>query len=324
MKLLTPGFWQQSPPSRAARLLSPLGVLYGGITRRRMQRAGADAGCPVICIGNFTAGGAGKTPLTLLVGEILATQGRKPFFLSRGYGGTAGRGPLRVDPACHGAGEVGDEPLLLAALAPVIVGADRVAAARLAVALGADVLVMDDGLQNPSLAKTFSFAVVDGEVGAGNGLCLPAGPLRAPLAAQWPYVDGVVIIGAGDSGAALARSAIAAGKQVFLGRLAANADDAAQLRGQRVVAFAGIGRPAKFFATLAEIGAQLVAQHEFADHHVFSSAELAALQAQAQALQARLVTTRKDQVRLGQAGSEILALRVKLVLENSFPETPGA
>ena len=318
MQLATPKFWQQSPPSLTARLLSPLGAIYGGITRRRMQLAGVDAGCPVICIGNFTAGGAGKTPLALLVAEILAAQGRKPFFLSRGYGGTIGAGPLLVDPVRHLASEVGDEPLLLAALAPVVVGADRVAAARLAVAQGANVLVMDDGLQNPSLAKNFSFAVVDGAVGVGNGLCLPAGPLRAPLAAQWPHVAGVVIIGAGDPGKALARCAEAAGKRVFRGRLEADAGDAARLRGQRVVAFAGIGRPTKFFATLAEIGAQLVAQHEFADHHAFSAAEMAALQAQAQTLQAMLVTTRKDQVRLGAAGAQTLALRVRLVLEDAL------
>ncbi|MGU3542062.1 tetraacyldisaccharide 4'-kinase, partial [Methylobacterium sp. A52T] len=181
-----PAFWAAGPDHPAARALAPVGAVYGALAARRMDRPGARAGCPVLCLGNFTLGGAGKTPAALAVAGLVAELGAAPAFLSRGYGGRLA-GPVRVDPAHHAAADVGDEPLLLARLVPAIVARDRPAGAALCRSLGADVVVMDDGLQNPSLAKDLSLAVVDGPAGLGNGLPFPAGPLRAPLARQWPH-----------------------------------------------------------------------------------------------------------------------------------------
>lgn len=289
-----PGFWDAGPDHPAARLLSPLGAAYGALTARRMDRPGARAGCPVLCLGNFTLGGAGKTPAALALAAMLRARGRIPAFLSRGYGGRMA-GPLRVDPAAHTAPEVGDEPLLLARVAPTVVSRDRVAGAALCRALGADAIVMDDGLQNPSLAKDFSLAVVDAGAGIGNGLVVPAGPLRAPLPRQWPHVAGLVLVGDGAPGAALAREADVRGLPVHRARLA---PEGADLAGRRCLAFAGIGRPHKFFATLAEIGATVVAARPFPDHHPFRAGDLRALAAEAGRLGADLVTTEKDAVRL--------------------------
>src|SRR5208283_4813921 len=181
-------FWAARKPGALARLLQPVGALYGAVAARRMRRPGARVGAPVVCVGNFVAGGAGKTPTALELARLLISDGRRVAFLSRGYGGARRAEPLQVDPTLHSAAIVGDEPLLLARVAPCWVGPDRVRSARMAVEAGADVLVLDDGLQNPALEKTLAFAVVDGEAGFGNGLCVPAGPLRAPLAAQAPMV----------------------------------------------------------------------------------------------------------------------------------------
>lgn len=291
-----PAFWQRAP-SLAANLLRPAGFVYGAVAARRMRRAGERAGVPVICVGNFTAGGAGKTPTALAIAQMLTEAGERPVFLTRGYGGRL-HGPVRVDPARHGALDVGDEPLLLVRIAPAIVARDRPAGARLAVAEGASVIVMDDGLQNPSLAKDLRIAVVDGETGVGNGLCLPAGPLRAPLSAQWPRIDGAIVIGAGAGGEAVARETLRAGKPLIRARLEPDPAAAAGLRGRRVLAFAGIGRPAKFFATLAACGAEIAARQAFPDHHSFTAPEMAALVARAEADGLALVTTEKDFARI--------------------------
>ena len=297
--LAAPAFWQVVPPSAAARLLQPAGWVYGEITRRRMLRSGALLPAPVICIGNFTAGGAGKTPMALMVAQMLQRRGSRPFFLSRGFGGSRRGAAMRVDYARHTSRDTGDEPMLLAARAPVIVGADRFAAARLALQQGADVLVMDDGLQNPSLAKTFSVAMVDGVSGFGNGLCLPAGPMRAPAATQWTHVEAVIIVGGGSAGAAAGKAARAAGRPVFAGALEPDATVAALLQDRRVLAFAAIGRPAKFFGTLEQIGAKVVHARAFPDHHRYSAAEMRGLQMAAMAEGAMLVTTQKDMARTG-------------------------
>ena len=175
-----PDFWWRRERSAAARLLSPLGALSGALTLARMRRKGVSPGVPVICVGNPTVGGAGKTPTVIHLARLLAAQGRHPAILTRGYGGSE-RGPLQVDASLHPASRIGDEPLLLARAAPTWVARDRIAGAGAAMGEGADILIMDDGFQNPSLAKTLSILVVDGGVGVGNGLSIPAGPLRAPL-----------------------------------------------------------------------------------------------------------------------------------------------
>jgi len=312
-----PRFWGRTPPSLLAHLLRPVGALYGGIAASRMRRSGSRAGVPVLCIGNFTAGGAGKTPTALAVAEILTGAGEHPAFLSRGYGGHL-EGPVRVQTE-HRAADVGDEPLLLARKAPAIVSRDRPAGAQLAVETGASAIVMDDGLQNPSLVKDCAIAVVDGATGLGNGLPLPAGPLRAPLEAQWPAVDAVVVIGEGAPGAALAAEAERRGKQVFRGVLEPDAAVVESLRGKPLLAFAGIGRPEKFFSTLRACGLAVERALPFADHHAFTAGEIAALRDEAARRGLQPVTTEKDLVRIvGTADlppwPELTALPVRLRL----------
>jgi tetraacyldisaccharide 4'-kinase len=300
-----PRFWDAGAGHPAARALAPLGAVYGMCSARRMDRPGARAGCPVLCLGNFTLGGAGKTPAALALAEVLRELGRSPAFLSRGYGGRAA-GPVRVDPERHTARDVGDEPLLLARVAPTVVARDRVAGAALCRAIGADAVVMDDGLQNPGLAKDLTLAVVDAGSGLGNGLVFPAGPLRAPLDRQWRHVGGLVLVGAGAPGEAVAEAAARRGLPVHRARLVPRGMD---LAGRRCLAFAGIGRPDKFFATLAAMGAVLAGTRAFPDHHPYRPADLLAMAAEAERLGADLVTTEKDAVRL----PEDLAGRVRTV-----------
>lgn len=308
-----PAFWGAGPHHPAARCLAPIGAAYGALVARRMARPGTRAACPVVCIGNVTLGGAGKTPAAMAVAEILAGLGRVPGFLSRGYGGRA-TGPLRVDPDRHRAAEVGDEPLLLARRALTVVARDRPAGAGLCRSLGADVVVMDDGLQNPTLAKDLALAVVDGAVGLGNGLPVPAGPLRAPLGRHWPFVGGLILIGGGPAGDAVAGAAEVRGLPVHRGRLVPEADD---LTGRRCLAFAGIGRPEKFFATVTEMGAVIAGTRSFPDHHPYRSGDLAALLAAARRLGADLVTTEKDAVRLpADLLPRVRVVRVRLVLDD--------
>ncbi|MFH6784418.1 MULTISPECIES: tetraacyldisaccharide 4'-kinase [Methylobacterium] len=310
-----PGFWWREAPTPAARLLAPLGAAYGALAARRMAKGGAAAACPVVCIGNFTLGGAGKTPTALAVAALLRELGRRPAFLSRGYGGRLA-GPVRVDPARHGAAEVGDEPLLLARAAPVIVARDRVAGAAACRAAGADVVVMDDGLQNPSLAKDLALAVFDGAVGLGNGLVFPAGPLRAQASVQWPRIHAALAIGEGASGERILAEARRRGLPALHGRLVPDRHAAAALRGRPVLAFAGIGRPEKFFATLRDLGADLREARPFPDHHAFTAAEVQALTAEAAGRDLLLVTTEKDRVRLP-ADMPVATLPVMLALDEA-------
>jgi tetraacyldisaccharide 4'-kinase len=317
-----PAFWWRQQSSLVSVLLQAPAALYAAIAARRMRRPGARAGLPVVCVGNFTVGGSGKTPAALAVAALLASDGQRPFFLSRGYGGRLA-GPVRVDPARHRASDVGDEPLLLARAFPVVVSRDRLAGAKLCAAQGASVVVMDDGLQNPSLVKDLAFAVVDGASGVGNGLCLPAGPLRAPLAAQWPHVHAVIVVGDGAPGEAIAGEAQRRGTPVLRARLDPDPAGAAQLRGRRILAFAGIGRPEKFFATLEGCGAAMVRTRSFPDHHPFTAAEIRELMAAAAAEDLDIVTTEKDLVRIAgladlmAASERIEALPVRLAVDES-------
>ncbi len=290
----TPAFWSGGATWQSM-LLAPLGWLYGAITLHRLARKGWRAPVPVISIGNFTAGGAGKTPAALTLAKALIAHGETPFFITRGYGGRE-RGPLRVDPARHGVGDVGDEPLLLALTAPTVVARDRAAGAELAVSQGASCLVLDDGLQNPDLEKDFSLAVIDGGFGFGNGKCVPAGPLRAPLAPMLAHVDAVIVVGEDRHAAS---QEIAGRVPVHGAIIAVAAETALSLKGRRVLGFCGIGRPEKFRATLEECGALLDGFEAFADHHRYSEAEARALIGMAERSGTLLVTTEKDHVRLG-------------------------
>ncbi|MCP5371118.1 MAG: tetraacyldisaccharide 4'-kinase [Hyphomicrobiales bacterium] len=292
-----PEFWYRD--SWPGALLAPLGWAWGAVVRRRLAAARPwKAPVPVVCVGNLVAGGAGKTPVVLDLAGRLAARGLAVHLLSRGYGGTAEAGPLRVDPGRHGAAQVGDEPLLLARRAPTWVGADRAAAARAAVADGAQVLVMDDGFQNPGLAKDLSILVVDGRRGFGNGRVMPAGPLREPLAGGLARAGALVVMGEDEWGEDERGAAARAGALPVLGARPVPGPEAADLRGRRVAAFAGIGDPGKFFRTLDALGAERAVSRAFADHHPYTVADLARLAREAEAAGAVLVTTEKDAVRL--------------------------
>jgi len=291
-----PAFWYR-PRSPKSLLLSPLGALYGAITAHRMARKGFDAGIPVLCVGNYHVGGAGKTPTVLALTKLLRELGETPVVLSRGYGGRL-HGPVMVDRERHTASDVGDEPLMMARDVPVAVARDRLDGVALAKSRGATVILMDDGFQNPKLLKDASLIVIDGERGLGNGKVFPAGPLRAPLRAQLARTDALVLIGDGHAADQVATKMSARNKPVLRAHLKPDAASLAQLFGKRVLAFAGIGDPERFFRTLRACGIEVISTRPFADHHVFSQAEIAALAADAQREQLTLVTTEKDLARL--------------------------
>ena len=280
-----------------SRMLAPGAAIYGAIAEQRMAKPGASAGVPVICIGNLTVGGAGKTPTALAVAALLRSAGKNPFVLSRGYGGTL-EGPVRVDAARHRAADVGDEPLLIARTVPTVIARDRVSGAEAARAGGADVIVMDDGFQNPSLKKDLAIVVVDGRRGIGNGCVFPAGPLRAPLKPQLRRAHAVLVIGAPEGAGEIVSVAQAKGLPVFFGELEPDTAALAAIRGRPVLAFAGIGDPEKFFATLSSSGVDVVERFAFADHHRFSASDARGLLARAGTQGLQLVTTEKDRARM--------------------------
>ena len=312
----TPQFWHQ-PPGLMAYGLWPLGRLYGAATAWRQSRAleAAHPPCPVICIGNINAGGTGKTPAVIALAEHLKERGRRVVALSRGYGGTVAV-PTLVDPKTHGAAEVGDEPLLISAFCPVVVVRKRVAGLALALAQKPDVILMDDGFQDPSVRKDFSIVVVDAHLGFGNGFCVPAGPLREPLA----------------KGLARADLCLSIGEAAAQRRFAALGPDHAHLRvegeikplltgmpwqGLRVFAFAGIAHPEKFFTTLRDLGANILGCEALSDHEPLSLPLMKRLAAKARALNAQMVCTEKDAARLpAQYQRDVLALPVRLELKD--------
>jgi tetraacyldisaccharide 4'-kinase len=298
-----PFWWRQG--GTAAAMLAPFAVVYGAVAARRMARKGSTAGVPVVCVGNPTVGGAGKTPTALAVARMLAADGETPVFLTRGYGGRIA-GPVRVDPVQHRAADVGDEPLLLARVAPTIVAHDRVAGARAAVAAGASVIVMDDGFQNPALAKDFSVLVVDGRRGIGNGWAIPAGPLRAPLGAQLDRAQALIVVGEGGAPNVMDEVRQRA-LPVFGAKLAPDSAFIASLAGKRVLAFAGIGDPEKFFATLRAQDVTVAAARGFDDHHRYTRADAQGLCAEAERDGLNLVTTEKDLVRM-QGDDDVVSL----------------
>ena len=303
-----PAFWSER--SSLSTLLLPLGAAYSAAGKiRRMTVTPWKAPAPVICIGNLVAGGAGKTPVAQAVARHMISQGVAVHFLSRGYGGRL-KGPVRVAPDVHNATDVGDEPLLLAGTAPCWVSADRVAGAKAAVAAGAQAIVMDDGHQNPALHKDLSIVVVDGGYGFGNGRVIPAGPLREPVSEGLARADAVAILG-GD-GADIAAS-LPAGLPVLHGDLEPSAQSRA-LEGQAVLAFAGIGRPEKFFDTVRALGCNIVESRDFPDHHPYGYKEVREIVDAARAAGAVPVTTAKDAVRLpGGLRAEVTVVEVEVV-----------
>ncbi|MEQ9519707.1 MAG: tetraacyldisaccharide 4'-kinase [Parvibaculum sp.] len=295
-----PGFWypeRDQTSGLAPYLLSPFAFLYSSVGwLKRQVTAPERMSVPVICIGNFTAGGAGKTPTAIAVVERLISLGETPHFLSRGYGGTE-VGPIQVDAAHHKGSDVGDEPLLLSAHAPTWISRDRVAGGLAAERAGASVIVMDDGFQNPSVFKDLSLLVVDSKVGIGNRRVIPSGPLREPMADALARTDAVIALG---ERAGL--SFLPEGMPVFHATLEpahTGADNLlARLKGARCFAFAGIGRPSKFFDTLRTLGAELAGTRAFDDHHPYSDTDVRGLITDAATHGARLITTEKDAVRL--------------------------
>ena len=295
MLLEAPSFWYR-PRGGLASALAPLGTLYGRLAEAKFARATPyRSRLPVICIGNFTVGGGGKTPTAIAIASLLAGLGARPCFLTRGYGGKS-KGPVLVREG-QSAAEVGDEPLLLAEAAPTMISADRAAGARTIEATDASVIVMDDGFQNPGLAKDLSLIVVDASSGLGNGLVMPAGPLRAPLGPQIDRADALMVIGSGGQAAPLEQSFTAQGKPVLRARIVPR-QDRRWLSVLPVIAFAGIASPEKFYATLGANGARVIAKRSFGDHHRYTSRQAAALLKEAEERKAMLVTTEKDWVRL--------------------------
>jgi tetraacyldisaccharide 4'-kinase len=314
-----PEFWWRPG---TGLLLTPFSAIYGAIAGLRMRLGGQRAGPPVICLGNLTVGGAGKTPAAIAVAQLLHAAHERPFFLSRGYGGRL-IGPVRVNPALHRARDVGDEPLLLARLAPTVVARDRAAGARLAQFAGGSVIVMDDGLQNPSLAKELAIVVVDGRRGIGNGHIIPAGPLRAPLGTQLDAAQALIVVGPPDGADGVLERASRRGITIFHATLEPDRSVIAAIGARKVLAFAGIGNPEKFFATLTAAGIEIAERVKFPDHHFYTAAEAQNLIARAQAKNLMLVTTEKDLVRLnGEPQLEALAgrastLPVRLVVQEA-------
>jgi tetraacyldisaccharide 4'-kinase len=306
MRLEPPGWWYGSRPLDrfTAALLEPAGYLYGTAAKARFALTSPyRSRLPVICVGNFTVGGAGKTPLALAVARLVRKLGHEPAFLIRGYGGRLA-GPHRVDPAHDDPADVGDEALLLARAAPTIVARDRPAGAKAIDALGVSLIIMDDGFQNPSLVKDFTLLAVDGAAGIGNGRVFPAGPLRAPLRFQIDRAQASVLIGGRGDGGAFLGGQIPAMKAELR-----PVGETGWLRGRPLLAFSGIGRPAKFFDTLRANGATLAGAEAFPDHHSFSEADATALIRKAEKTGALLVTTEKDHVRMSAPSGPLADLK---------------
>ena len=309
-----PGFWH-GPSSLKSHLLRPLGALYGAIAAKRLQREGLGVGIPVLCVGNYHVGGAGKTPTVLALAKLLRDLGETPVVLSRGYGGEL-RGPVRVDPVRHAASDVGDEPLMLAGALPIVVSRKRAEGVPLARAHGATVILMDDGFQNPSIVKDASLIVIDSERGLGNGKVFPAGPLRAPLRSQLARTDALIIVGNGNAAASVAAEIAAQGKPVLSAHLKPDEAQVARLRGKRVLAFAGIGDPTRFFNTLRASGIEVAGQRAFADHHPYSQSQIESLIAEATGGALTLVTTEKDLARLRDWSQQIVPFPVTLEFDD--------
>ncbi len=306
MPLRTPSWWY-AKASLIPALLAPAALAWNAVTRVRWVFVKPyRSKLPVICIGNFTAGGAGKTPAALAIANFLRDAGERPIFLTRGYGGRT-QGPHLVDPSRDTAHAVGDEPLLLARVAPTIVAADRAEGAKLAESQNASVIIMDDGFQNPGLAKTSSLIVFDSALGLGNEHVIPAGPLRASLGFQLAQADGLILVGDGDAAERINALAQSASLPVLVAEIVPD-PDCAWLKDKPLVAFAGIGSPDKFFRTVEDLGGRLMERMPYADHHPYTQGDVLKLLDLAAHHGAQLVTTQKDMVRI-EGGAELQKLK---------------
>ncbi len=319
----TPGFWKDI--NFFSNLFAPLGWIYGTVTALRLLLTkGKKVGIPVICIGNLTAGGVGKTPVAISIAKLLKEEAKKnPFFVTRGYGGTLQ--DVLVNPQKHSAKETGDEPLLLAQAAPTIVNKDRYLGAFRASENGADCIIMDDGFQNPGLHKDVSFVVIDSIQAFGNKRCIPAGPLREFLKIGLWRTKAVILLGEPSS----ELSAMLIGKTIFKGKIKPVCPQGGK---KNVIAFAGIGHPQKFYNSLADCGFNIVKTRDFADHHYYTPKELENLIAEAEKMEADLYTTSKDFVKIPeemQPYFKVLEIAVELenpdalkrfILEDSNPK----
>ncbi len=320
-----PPFWWTKPGLRAW-LLWPASFLYGRVARYRMNHGKRAAiPVPVVCVGNFTVGGAGKTPTAMALAKAAKEKGLKPGFLSRGYGGSLDVTTL-VDPDRHRAVDVGDESLLLAREATTVVCRRRVEGAKRLVAEGVDVIIMDDGFQSARLTVDYALIVVDSRRGIGNGHVVPGGPVRAPIRTQLRHASALMVVGSGSAADRLVRQAARMGKSVVIGALATHPEP--DLAGRKVFAYAGIADPDKFFRTVEALGAVIAGKRVFGDHHHLSDDEIADLIADAAKQDALLVTTAKDLVRLtGHHGKaeELAHLSRVVTVEMTFdnPHAPG-
>ncbi|WP_377295975.1 tetraacyldisaccharide 4'-kinase [Rhizobium sp. SGZ-381] len=318
-----PSFWW-TRASWYAFALWPISLIYGRIASRRMARsARPSVAVPVLCVGNFTVGGAGKTPTALAIARAAREKGLTPGFLSRGYGGRL-VGPVVVDPQSHGAADVGDEPLLLARETLTVIARNRLEGANMLVAQGCDLIIMDDGFQSARLTIDFALVVIDSVRGIGNGHLVPSGPLRAPLAEQIRQMSALLKVGDGTGADPLVRRTARAGKPLRVARLVARPDP--EIEGQRVLAFAGIADPQKFYRTVVSIGGEIAVERSFPDHHAFNDEELADLLREADAKNLQLVTTAKDAVRLaGRPGAaKTLLDRLRVVEVDMVFDDPHA
>lgn len=302
-----PAFWSREH-SFLGWLLAPLGWMYALLTRLRLLRGHPyQPGVPLICIGNINVGGTGKTPVTLALAELFFAAGKQVYFLNHGYKSKL-QGIL-VDMRTHRGGQVSDEALLMATKAPTIVDKNRGRGVAKAESLGADVILMDDGFQNPSVIKTLSLLVFDGQKGIGNGRCLPAGPLREPLAQGLKRADGVIIIGRDETGLTAQVKALAPDMPILKGHV----EPALALKGIRGIAFAGIGQPEKFFRMLENEGVTLVRKIAYPDHYAYRDEEVEAL------IQTGLpvLTTAKDAVKIpDRLKAHLTQVDISFVLDN--------
>ena len=302
----TPKYWQDK--NFLSTLLAPFGFLYGMATALRLKlKRGYKASVPVICVGNITAGGVGKTPISIAIAELLKANGKKPFFISRGYGGRLSG--VLVDTKKHTAYDVGDEPLILTQAAPTVVCADRAKAAQIALKHGADILIMDDGFQNPDLKKDISLLVFNGHIGVGNGRIIPAGPLRESLKSGLRRADAILFIGEDKDGLLNKVQ-----KPVFKVKIVEQKPD---VQGQNVIAFAGIGYPSKFYDSLMKCGFTIVKAYDFEDHHFYQKDELKKILTKAKKKNVPVYTTSKDFVKIPPDMQEhFCVLEIKAVFED--------
>ena len=315
-----PQFWARPPdrPGAIARMLLPFGRVFAAQTARRVRKGDSfRASVPVICVGNLNVGGTGKTPTVIAVAQRLSARGHHPHIISRGYGGTQTE-PLLVDGTRHKPTRVGDEPILLAAFASTWVGADRATAARAAIEAGANCLILDDGFQDPSLAKDLSIVVVDAEHGFGNGRVIPAGPLREPIGVGLARADHLLAIGEDTAQDKFAQTyGLKPDLPVTLAELKP-LRTGMDWDGLRVLAFAGIGRPEKFFSMLRKLGADIVRAEALSDHQPLTPALMKRLETQAQVTGVQMVTTEKDAVRLPRDfRQKVLTVPVRLEIDPS-------